>query len=123
MGAVERQERRGPRVRGRLRGSPREDTVAESRCLLTGCRQPGGQAVGKGRAAAAGRPAAGSDGEKFIYPRGTKIGVWTSPPELVVASDMMFIDAAEGRVEDARLADRVNAWLPANLHNPAVDGR
>jgi hypothetical protein len=35
----------------------------------------------------------------------------------------MFIDAAEGRVEDARLADRVNAWLPANLHNPAVDGR
>jgi len=27
----------------------------------------------------------------------------------------LFADAAEGRMEDAKVADRFNAWLPSNL--------
>ena len=40
--------------------------------------------------------------------------------ELVTALATLFADAAEGRVEDARLAERVNAWLPANLRESAT---
>jgi ParB family chromosome partitioning protein len=39
--------------------------------------------------------------------------------ELVEAVAKLFTDGAEGRIEDAKLADRVNRWLPANLR-PAV---
>lgn len=34
---------------------------------------------------------------------------------LVEALAKLFEDAAEGRLEDKRLADRVNSWLPSNL--------
>ena len=27
----------------------------------------------------------------------------------------LFTDAAEGRMEDAKVADKLNAWLPSNL--------
>jgi hypothetical protein len=30
----------------------------------------------------------------------------------------LFADGAEGRIEDAGLAERVNGWLPANLREP-----
>ena len=42
--------------------------------------------------------------------------------ELVEALATLFADGAEGRVEDAKLAARVNAWLPADLREP-VAGR
>jgi ParB/RepB/Spo0J family partition protein len=35
--------------------------------------------------------------------------------ELVTALATLFTDGAEGRIEDAGLAERVNGWLPANL--------
>jgi len=41
--------------------------------------------------------------------------------ELVEMLDRLFADAAEGRVDDPRLAERVNAWLPSNLRaDPAT---
>jgi ParB family chromosome partitioning protein len=36
-------------------------------------------------------------------------------PELVADLATLFADGAEGRIEDAKLAERVNRWLPANL--------
>ena len=35
--------------------------------------------------------------------------------ELVAELAKLFTDAAEGRLEDAKLAARLNAWLPSNL--------
>jgi ParB family chromosome partitioning protein len=35
--------------------------------------------------------------------------------ELVQILDKLFADAAQGELEDAQLAERLNAWLPANL--------
>lgn len=35
--------------------------------------------------------------------------------ELVAMLDKLFTDAAEARLDDLRLAERVNAWLPSNL--------
>jgi ParB family transcriptional regulator, chromosome partitioning protein len=35
--------------------------------------------------------------------------------ELVAELDRLFADAAEGRLEDKKLAERVNRWLPVNL--------
>lgn len=35
--------------------------------------------------------------------------------ELVTELDKLFADAAEGRLEDKKLAERVNRWLPVNL--------
>lgn len=39
--------------------------------------------------------------------------------ELIEMLDKLFANAAEGRIEDAPLAARVNAWLPVNLRDPA----
>jgi hypothetical protein len=44
----------------------------------------------------------------------------TPPPErkkseLVSELDKLFANAAEGRLEDKKLAERVNRWLPVNL--------
>jgi hypothetical protein len=44
--------------------------------------------------------------------------------ELVSDLAKLFTEAAEGRMEDAKVADRFNAWLPSNLrdeprHEPA----
>jgi len=39
--------------------------------------------------------------------------------ELVESLDKLFADAAEGRMEDRSLADKLNAWLPSNLREPA----
>jgi hypothetical protein len=39
--------------------------------------------------------------------------------ELVESLDKLFADAAEGRMEDKSLAEKLNAWLPANLREPA----
>jgi hypothetical protein len=42
--------------------------------------------------------------------------------ELVCDLAKLFTDAAEGRVEDAKLAAKVNAWLPSNLRKlPQTD--
>jgi len=38
--------------------------------------------------------------------------------ELVELLDKLFTDAAEGHVQDATLAAKVNTWLPANLREP-----
>jgi hypothetical protein len=38
--------------------------------------------------------------------------------ELVDSLAKLFADAAEGRVEDAALAAKVNTWLPVNLREP-----
>ena len=38
-------------------------------------------------------------------------------PEIVAYLATLFADAAEGRVEDASLAAKLNAWLPANLRD------
>ena len=38
--------------------------------------------------------------------------------EIVGELATLFADAAEGRVEDATLAAKLNAWLPANLRDP-----
>jgi hypothetical protein len=35
--------------------------------------------------------------------------------ELVEVLNKLFADAAEGKLEDKQLADRVNQWLPTNL--------
>jgi hypothetical protein len=35
--------------------------------------------------------------------------------ELVSQLAKLFTDAAEGRLEDAKLAEKLNAWLPSNL--------
>jgi len=35
--------------------------------------------------------------------------------ELVEALAKLFSDAADGTLEDKKLAEEVNAWLPANL--------
>lgn len=40
--------------------------------------------------------------------------------ELVEPLDKLFADAAAGRIEDKALAKKLNAWLPANLREPAV---
>jgi ParB family chromosome partitioning protein len=37
--------------------------------------------------------------------------------ELVAELANLFVDAAEGRLEDRQLADHVNGWLPANLRD------
>ncbi len=37
--------------------------------------------------------------------------------ELVSQLAKLFTDAAEGRLEDAKLADKLNAWLPSNLRD------
>jgi len=39
--------------------------------------------------------------------------------ELVDALVKLFTDAAEGKLEDAKLAERVNLWLPASLRDDA----
>jgi ParB/RepB/Spo0J family partition protein len=41
--------------------------------------------------------------------------------ELVDAVATLFTDAAEGRIEDVKLAERVNGWLPSSLREPAAD--
>lgn len=41
--------------------------------------------------------------------------------ELVEALATLFADAAEGRVDDAKLAERVNTWLPVNLRAEAEE--
>jgi len=38
---------------------------------------------------------------------------------LVKALAKLFADAAEGALEDKRLAERVNRWLPVNLRSPS----
>ena len=43
--------------------------------------------------------------------------------ELVEVVATLFTDAADGRLEDKKLAERVNRWLPANLREPAEAGR
>ena len=42
--------------------------------------------------------------------------------ELVEHLTRLFTDAAEGRLEDKALADRVNGWLPANLRDQQPEG-
>jgi ParB family transcriptional regulator, chromosome partitioning protein len=39
--------------------------------------------------------------------------------ELVAELAKLFTDAAEGRLEDAKLAAKVNDWLPSNLREPS----
>jgi len=39
--------------------------------------------------------------------------------ELVAELAKLFTDAAEGRLEDAKLAAKVNGWLPSNLREPS----
>jgi hypothetical protein len=39
--------------------------------------------------------------------------------ELVAELAKLFTDAAEGRLEDAKLAAKVNCWLPSNLREPS----
>ena len=41
--------------------------------------------------------------------------------ELVAMLDKLFTDAAEGKLEDKQLADRVNDWLPSNLREVRKD--
>jgi hypothetical protein len=41
--------------------------------------------------------------------------------ELVATLAKLFADAVEGMLEDNELAERVNAWLPSNLREPAED--
>ena len=41
--------------------------------------------------------------------------------ELVEMLDKLFADAAEGKLEDKQLADRVNSWLPSNLREVKED--
>ena len=44
--------------------------------------------------------------------------------ELVSDLAKLFTDAAEGRLEDAKLAAKVNAWLPSNLRKlPQTDSK
>ena len=44
--------------------------------------------------------------------------------ELVSELAKLFADAAEGRMEDAKLAAKLNEWLPANLHDePQADAK
>jgi hypothetical protein len=43
--------------------------------------------------------------------------------ELVTELAKLFADAAEGRLEDAKLAAKVNAWLPSNLREQPQLGR
>jgi hypothetical protein len=39
--------------------------------------------------------------------------------ELVAELAKLFTDAAEGRLEDAKVAAKVNSWLPSNLREPS----
>jgi hypothetical protein len=39
--------------------------------------------------------------------------------ELVAELAELFADAAEGRIEDKKLAERLNSWLPSNLRPDA----
>ena len=39
--------------------------------------------------------------------------------ELVAELAKLFTDAAEGRLEDAKLAEKVNCWLPSNMREPS----
>jgi hypothetical protein len=39
--------------------------------------------------------------------------------ELVTELAKLFADAAEGKLEDAKLAAKLNAWLPSNLRADA----
>jgi ParB family chromosome partitioning protein len=44
--------------------------------------------------------------------------------ELVTELAKLFTDAAEGRLEDAKLAAKLNAWLPSNLREePQTEGK
>jgi hypothetical protein len=40
--------------------------------------------------------------------------------ELVEALAELFADAAEGRLEDKKLAERVNSWIPSNVRETAA---
>jgi hypothetical protein len=40
--------------------------------------------------------------------------------ELVEVLAQLFTDAADGKVEDRKLAERVNRWLPSNLRDEAA---
>ena len=42
--------------------------------------------------------------------------------ELVELLDKLFDDAANGKLEDKQLAERLNAWLPSNLRIAKDDG-
>jgi ParB family chromosome partitioning protein len=48
-------------------------------------------------------------------PRYAKATEIMKKSDIVIALAKLFTDAAEGRLEDRALADRVNAWLPSNL--------
>jgi hypothetical protein len=44
--------------------------------------------------------------------------------ELVSDLAKLFTEAAEGRLEDAKLAAKLNAWLPSNLRTtPQTDSK
>ena len=42
--------------------------------------------------------------------------------ELVTELAKLFTDAAEGKLDDAKLAAKLNAWLPSNLREPPQSG-
>jgi hypothetical protein len=47
-----------------------------------------------------------------VYARAAEI---KKKSELVSDLAKLFAEAAEGRMEDAKVADKFNAWLPSNL--------
>ncbi len=58
-------------------------------------------------------------GPVFVAPAESK-----KKSELVTELAKLFADAAEGRLEDAKLAAKVNAWLPSNLREqPQSDAK
>jgi ParB family chromosome partitioning protein len=57
-------------------------------------------------------------GPVFIAPAESK-----KKSELVTELAKLFADAAEERLEDAKLAAKVNAWLPSNLREQPQSGR
>jgi ParB family chromosome partitioning protein len=57
-------------------------------------------------------------GPVFVAPAESK-----KKSELVTELAKLFADAAEGRLEDAKLAAKVNAWLPSNLREQPQLGR
>jgi hypothetical protein len=46
----------------------------------------------------------------------------TKKSALVETLAKLFADAADDKLEDKKLAQRLNAWLPANLRAPVVEG-
>jgi hypothetical protein len=54
----------------------------------------------------------------------TKAAELKKKSELVADLAKLFTDAAEGRLEDAKLAAKLNAWLPSNLRAlPQTDSK